>query len=397
MVLDTVYLNNLEYLSPENIAEILSSKDRPKFEISWMIENQISPADLFCYLHARFGPPNGVQNFFRGNTSDNLIHWNWTFRSGDGLIDILGMNFCTNIMFTGNFDIEDGDINEFITLVKSDFKNHGEGMSKCRNSLEDWIEFINPYQRLRQSIDQLVKELSVLNISDINELPAILSSSDQHKRQEIISQWNDAGMRLSKAFGICFGIRSMLPVMAEAFINLILFTLMHHEIKKDDRLKNNLFKQDIDVRVKSLHLNCDGFEKAVDFSNSVCRQYNRLVNERNDLLHGNIAINKLKFNEVYFIHRVPIFKKYRSMWNRVYEVQKKSVGLDKVMGEIAVVTDFIDYVLSCLDDRTKPAVEQIMSSRELGLLQKELRVGVLFPNHIVDFRGISSLNVYSNS
>ena len=204
-------------------------------------------------------------------------------------------------------------------------------------------------------------------------------------------------MRLNKAFGICFGIRSMLPVMAEAFINLILFTLMDHERKKDERLKNNLFKQDIDVRVKSLHLNCYGFKQAVDFSNPVCRQYNRLVNERNDLLHGNIAINKLKFNEVYFLGRVPIFKEYHSMWNRVFDVQKEAVGLDKVMDEIAVVTDFIDYVLSCLDDRTRPALDQIISKRELGLLEKEMRVGVLFPNHLVDYRGISSRNIYSEN
>ena len=395
MVLDPGFLNNLEYLSPENLAEILSSKSRPKFEISWIIENQISPADLFCYLCARFGPPNGFQNILRKDDSDNLIHWHWTFRSGSGFVDILGMNFCTNITFAGNFDFEDGDLDKFITLVKSDFKHHGKGMSECRNALEDWIEFINPYQRLRQSIDQLVKELSLLNIDDLNELPAALSFSDQDKQQEIISQWNDAGMRLSKAFGICFGIRSMLPVMAEAFINLILFTLMHPDRKKDERLKDNLFKQDIDIRVKSLHLNCCGFEKAVDFSNSVCRQYNRLVSERNDLLHGNIAINKLKFNDVYFVGRIPIFKEYRSMWNRVFEVQKTSVGLDNVMDDIAVVTDFIDYVLSCLDDSIRPAVEQIVSSRELGLLEKEMRVGVLFPNHIADFRGVSSLNVYS--
>ena len=390
MTLDSEFLRKLEYLPPENILEILRSKDRPKFEISWMIENQISPADLFCYLHARFGPPNGFQNFLRGNTSDNLIHWNWTFRSGNGYIDILGMNFCTNIMFTGNFDIEDGDIDEFITLVKSDFKNHGKGMSKCRNSLEDWVEFINPYQRLRQSIDQLVEELSSLNISDINEPPSPLSSGDQSKQKEIITQWKDAATRLSKAFGICFGIRSMLPVMAEAFINLILYVLMHRDIKEDSRLKDAAFRQHIDIRVKRLHLDCYGFKQPVDFSDPVCSRYNTLVNERNDLLHGNIAINKLKFNEVYFIDRVPIFKEYRSMWNRVFEVRKESVGLDKVMDEIAVVTDLIDYVLSCLDDKYRYAVEQIISSSELGLLEKEMRVGVLFPNHIADFRGIPS-------
>ena len=37
--------------------------------------NEIAPSDLYCYLHARFGPPNGPQNFLRNDSSDNLIHW----------------------------------------------------------------------------------------------------------------------------------------------------------------------------------------------------------------------------------------------------------------------------------------------------------------------------------
>lgn len=78
------------------------------------------------------------------------------------------------------------------------------------------------------------------------------------------------------------------------------------------------------------------------------------------------------------------------MWNRVFEVRKESVGLDKVMDEIAVFTDLIDYVLSCLDDKYRYAVEQIISSSELGLLEKEMGGWCFFSNLVADFRGIPS-------
>ena len=128
------------------------------------------------------------------------------------------------------------------------------------------------------------------------------------------------------------------------------------------------------------------FEILSSKNRPACRRYNSIVNERNDLLHGNIAINKLRFNEVYFSGNVPVFKEYRSMWNRAFDVQRKAVGLDKVEEEITIVTDFIEYVLSCLDDRRRTNVEQVICRFELGLNKKDDRVGVLFPEYMVDFR-----------
>ena len=386
MALEIDFLSKLEYLPSKTISEILFSEDRPSCNAYWKIGNQISPADLFCYLYARFGPPNGIQNFLRQDGKDNLFHWDWTFRYGSGLLLIQGTNFRTHILFIGDCGVEDSDLNEFITCVKADFQSQSKGMAKCRESLELWVEFINPYQRLRRAIDQLVEELTSLKPHEITEPPPPLSSSDHSDQQTIIGQWENAANRLNKAFGICFGIRSMLPVLAEAFINLMLYILMRPELKTDKRLRENAFKQHIDVRVRSLSLNCRGFKKAVDFSDPICRRFHSMMNERNDLLHGNITINKLRFNETYFLGNVPIFKEYRSMWNRAFEIQRESVGLDKVSEEIAIVTEFIEYVLSCLDDRYRTNVEQVISSLELGLNEKEDRVGVLFSGNLLDFK-----------
>ena len=57
--------------------------------------------DLYCYFHARFGPPNGLQNFLRNPHSDNLIHWHWTVQHENGLLDVQGANFRTLFPVSG--------------------------------------------------------------------------------------------------------------------------------------------------------------------------------------------------------------------------------------------------------------------------------------------------------
>ena len=138
--------------------------------------------------------------------------------------------------------------------------------------------------------------------------------------------------------------------------------------------------------MRALHEYCLGFRQPVDLSHQAWRRFHSLMNQRNSLLHGRIEISELKFNEVYFAGRVPVFKKYRSMWERAYEIQRQAVGLDKVKDEIRVVDEFIDYVLSCLDDKNRVGVEQLTQSIELGLHKKEHRVGLLFSETLSDFR-----------
>ena len=149
-----------------------------------------------------------------------------------------------------------------------------------------------------------MEELEQLRPDEVREPPALHDAPDPATRESFIEQWTASARTLNKAFGICFGIRSMLPVMAEAFINLLLFCLMKKEMRADERLRENAFRQHIDVRVRSLHINCHGFAKAIDYSHPVCVRFHKLINERNDLLHGNVSIEKLRFNDLYLLgHR----------------------------------------------------------------------------------------------
>src|ERR1044071_7354751 len=48
-----------------------------------MVRQHLSPVDVYCYLKARFGEPNGFQNWLRQDTSDNWIHWDYYLKTGE--------------------------------------------------------------------------------------------------------------------------------------------------------------------------------------------------------------------------------------------------------------------------------------------------------------------------
>ncbi|AOA70856.1 hypothetical protein BAY15_0422 [Stenotrophomonas rhizophila] len=190
--------------------------------------------------------------------------------------------------------------------------------------------------------------------------------------------------KYSKGLGLCFGIRSMLPVMAESFVNLLLFALMRPELKSDQRLRDNTIRQPIDIRIKSLSINCVGFNSPVDYTHLAFKDYNSLVNERNDLLHGNVVLEKLRFNEVYFSGRVPIFKRYRSLWERTLGVDIQAVGLHRLANEVEVVERMVEQLKSHLNPETRDLIDQASGQRDLGLDQKRGKFGILFSRQLVD-------------
>jgi hypothetical protein len=61
------------------------------------VRAHLRPVDVYAYLRARFGEPNGIQNFLRKDDSDNLIHWDFNLKSGNADIYISGAS--REIMF----------------------------------------------------------------------------------------------------------------------------------------------------------------------------------------------------------------------------------------------------------------------------------------------------------
>lgn len=377
-----VDLNSLQALHPKCIFGLMTGDKMPKGYIKLVIKNEIRPVDLYCYLHAKYGPPNGLQNLFRSDDSDNLIHWDWTLAESRGLITILGLSFRTEVLFLGAFVEDSLGPDHFVQSVKNDFVNYGKQMSEIRKGLlEKWTEFINPFNRIRSAVDSLMSELQSLELTPDKGKDLELTAMADAK-----AEWAEEFAKCHRGIGLCFGIRSMLPVLAEAFINLLIYILCRPDIKSDQRLYDNCLRQPIDVKIKSLHINCRGFATAVDYSSEICGKYHSIVNERNDLLHGNVVIEKLAFGDVYFNRTVPVFTEYRSAWEKSIGFALELAGISKVSQEHCAVTNMIDYILSCLEPPIQEEVRRLLSTRDLGANVKTGRIGILFPNHLVDFR-----------
>ncbi|MGH8557238.1 MAG: hypothetical protein ACRESZ_07190 [Methylococcales bacterium] len=359
---------------------LLKSPDRPQFETYWTLKNEIKPVDLYCYSYARFGPPNGIQNFLRANHSENLFHWEWALQSRGRILLVQGMNFRTEIWLSGE-KLPSPSRDELVASLKSTFADYSPGMSRIRKSLEHWIEFVNPYQRIRRSVKKLVEELENLNVNEGLEKRKDLADYDSP--EEWAAEWKRQADTYSRATGLCFGVRSMLPVMAEAFVNFLLYMLMKPVLKKDERLRENLIRQPIDVRIKSLAHNCIGFQRDVDYNSDICRRYHQLVSERNDLLHGNVIVEKLKFNELYFNRKAPVFESYSSMWDRAFGVAQRSVGLEILKRELATVEELIEYLLTCLDEKIRDQVRLFSEKHGLGMCLDDGRLGALFSGQLV--------------
>ena len=378
------YFLNLEAIHPSCIAKIVSGGQLPKGGDIWEFTNEIKPIDLYCYLYAKYGKPNGLQSILRTDDSDNLIQWEWTLVGEYGLTSIQGHNFRTEVHLNGDFKGKGLTLEMFISQVKSDISNYGESISELRKELEKWTQFVNPYHRIFSAVQQHMNKLEELKLDpEKDKVPQPKSSEELN---DFGNRWQEVTDRYSYALGLAFGLRSMLPVLAESFVNLVLFLLCKPEIKSNERLFQNTLRQPIDIRVQSLSVNCIGFESPIDYSSDQCKKFHSLMNERNDLLHGNVEVNKLSIGEVYFNGTVPLFLQYEDFWDKSIGVSMKSVKLETLAQDRKVVEDFIDFILSKMQNQIGEQFKGLMEKGQLGFNKKTGRVGVLFPEHLADFR-----------
>ena len=380
------YFLKQEAVAPSCLMKILQGDKLPKEGLIWEFTNEIKPIDLYCYLYAKYGPPNGIQNFLRSDDSDNLIHWEWALAGEHGIIMIQGQNFRSEIHLRGHFKDTGLTVDDFISQIKSDLGSQGKKISEIRKSLEKWVQFINPYKRIESAIEQhllKIEELSLDPEKDKVPHPTSKEAWKTHgdKLSSVIDKYN-------YAIGLGFGLRSMFPILAESFVNLVLFVLCRPDIKENERLFQSTIRQPIDIRIQSLHINCFGFESAIDYSSTECKRFHTLMNERNDLLHGNVEVNKLTIGNVYFNDKVPLFLQYEDFWDKSIGVSLKSVKFDQVSNSKETVDCFIQYILSKLKPEIKEHIEIIMDKGLLGFNHKSGRIGILFPDHMVDFRAV---------
>src|ERR1051325_1173296 len=129
MPLPPNFVHSMRFVHPRELFTMVTNKTWPKGGSMLQLRNEVRPVDLYCYLGARFGIPNGIQNFLRSDHSDNLIHWEWTLAHPEGIVSFSGLNFRTEVMFRGPSCGSFADRDELVAQLKADFARHGQQMA----------------------------------------------------------------------------------------------------------------------------------------------------------------------------------------------------------------------------------------------------------------------------
>lgn len=388
-----IFVNSLVAPDTKTLIEKERSRKNRSKGSRWDIDDSISPADLYIYLKARFGAPNGVMMVARGPHSDNFIQWHYTLKSGSAYLDVLGLNTRTEFWLSDYPNLTLDDWSALIDAIKSDFGRVGTKLKEVRKRLELWRLFYNPFKRLDVLIENYQNELKELAENSLvlppepGAVPKLITKDggtwkdDIEEFQRRISECSDNFSR-ARELSIC--LRLICPVCAEAFLNFVIFLLCRKEIKSDKRLYEDFIRKDVDVRIKLLHINCIGFEKPIDPSKEAYKKFHSLMNERNDLLHGNVDPEKLSFETVYFDDTIPLFTEPQGMARNSLSQSLIGIEPEETLHRVKTVREFQNFILSHIEKPIRKEIEVILSMRDLGWRPATKRVGVLFGDYITE-------------
>jgi len=360
-----------------------SPKRTPKNHVDRPSDGTISPLDLYLYLKSRFGPPNELMMATRTTGTDNIIQWGYYFRSHKhDYFRIHGTS--TRVEFFAVMPREKWI--GLLTSIKSDFASYGKQMSAIRRSLKRWALFINPFRRAARTVNAFASQLAQIKLTEPPPRPMAMTRRDADEYNRATDTWtHDAFV----AQMLATSIRMLAPVVAEAFVNFVLFVLGRPDVRKDTRVYDATIRQPIDVRVRSLHLFCDGFERPVDCSAPAFAGFQTLMNSRNDFLHGNIDPTRLTFDDVFFDsfyggQVIPLFNDDRGMISRFVSNSFKFVEPTGAAGDWAAVNTFIEHVLSHLSESARMQTLKLLGSDFLGWDAKTGEIAELFDHPAVE-------------
>ncbi|HEY8995487.1 MAG TPA: hypothetical protein VIM71_12535 [Lacunisphaera sp.] len=346
------------------------------------ITGGIRPVDLYCYLVARFGEPNGFQNVLRKQDSDNWIHWHFSLRYQDEYIEVMAMTYRIELWVPHSVAAITADIaGEFVKAVKVDFASYGSAMGKIRAGLEEWQEFLNPHARLSQVLNQMCDRANEL----VATLPARLPHPHTSEESEAFGENFDRWLKVhAEVNGLCQSIRLLAPVAAESFVNLLIFVLLKPELRAQAGFHDGFVRRHINERVAELNIHCQHFTMPVDWSAPECRALHTLMNRRNDYLHGNFNPDREAYGTVYFKGTVPIFADWRDFYDRAFGPYLRSFSAQSATEDLTIVEGFKSYVMSCVDPKAYSNLRRLTETIELGYRPEKHRIGLLFPGVLHD-------------
>lgn len=370
----------LNFVQSSNAKEHKKPKSEGLQRYVLNVRQHLRPVDVYSYLIARFGRPNGFQNFLRKDDSDNLVHWDFLMRSGETDIYIAGVLRELQIVVTE--PLSDEQWKSLIVGLKQDFKRVAMEKSAITKTFEKFIVFQNKFV----SIASLCADLHD-RITDAPKTETILTFPTEDEDIELHKTKLDLQRKgLDELFGNCLKLKLMTPIMAEAFINMVILTFCKDRIRNDRKAYEGFVRARIPERLNLLPKYCDGFDKAIDRNSTEYKDFMRIVNERNFLLHGNVDPMRESIETVYFEGKRPLFVTTGDSIQNLFDQLDRLVKPDRVMADYEAAHAFLFCIRECLTARHNAFFEHVISDGYPGYELKKKRVTRILPDYRVAAR-----------
>lgn len=364
--------------SPEEMVSFYESKRKRKKPIRsgfLVIRSQLRPVDVYAYLRTRFGMPNGFQNWLRRDDSDNWIHWDFNLKADD--VDVYIAGTSRDIHFMIAEEISDQEWKEIIIGLKFDFGRIGRAKSDMTRSFEKFVVFQNKFMTLANLCAEMHESIIDTPTYETN-LPEITTKRSLKRYSSTVNQ---LAKRATDLYGNCLKLRLLTPIMAEAFINMVILVFCKDEVRNDIERYQAFIRSNLPKRIAALNENCDGFTGPVDQRTLVYSDFKRVMDKRSFAIHGNIDPIREQIETVYFEGTRPIFADGGDNVLKLFENLETINSPQDVIADYEVVHLFLVEIMDYLTDRHRVFFDQVIADPYPGYELKKHKVTKILPNH----------------
>lgn len=341
------------------------------------LRKEISPAGLYLYLLGRFGSPNGVMTKLRerDEKAKRTVLWHYMLGWRKRHLHVICHPYRVDIIFGPGQEV-DVTPDAFAKMLRGGIERHHVQVAKARSQVERYRSFLNPLSHILDSIQRMLVRAEDLDRNLVKSKPHPETLEDIQWHHENHEKHSVAAAELSSC---CLSVRMMSPVAAEMFVNLIILNLFRTEGQPKDA-KDKFKRASIVERVEMLADRCDGFAHKPDRDAAPMRGFLDLMNRRNDLLHGNIKPESRVEDDFQVHDGVPTIMKFRSMFDRALGPTINAFPLAEAKRDHQAALDFMQYLLSCLQDEWKAEFVLMIKSIDLHYGMRCKQVRALFDN-----------------
>lgn len=358
------------------VMEFVDNKQRNKHGSFLIVRSKLKPVDVYTYLYARFGEPNGIQNILRSDSSDNWIHWDYNLKAGAADVYISGTSRECHLLISEK--MKPHDWASLLTAIKRHFGSIASEKSKVLRQLEKFLVFQNKFV----SIANLCADLHE-SIIDVRSTPTPSETTSGEGIEALYAPIQEKGRKAAVLYGDCLKLRLLMPVMAEAFINLLILTFCKREVRDDAEAYKAFLRETIPDRLNNLRINCLGFDRAIDTKTDAYAAFMRVIQRRNFDLHGNMDPEREPIETVYFDGKRPLFVEPGHHIEKFFGHLEAVHLPDEVIDDYENVHLFLVELTQYLQPEYRSFFERVSSDPFPGFEVKKRAVTSILPEQLM--------------